>query len=308
MSYTAIYPIYDDTLNNILSIAAQNKPGGIPQHILLSGNTGCGKTSLLCRMKKSAESLGFNIELLSFPYTMISVEDIISRFQKKSVLSTILLTDDFHLLIDNLTIQEQYNLRAFLFSNGAPMLIGTINKPMDAITNYKAPFFDAFRIFVLHPEKYYNLFFQPEVLSFLKNEEKWNEIYNIISNNYNYTTQYALNYSNGVSATDCIDKLLEVNSRYFKSLFLSLPKIQQQVVLGIAMYSSETSLSEIRHSAKIDSTGITSALKRLISQSIVKQIGQKKRNFTYVLSDRLFNIWCQKLIQIQNSNSRKKCG
>lgn len=296
MDNKTIYQIYNDILDNVVNIIQKNRPGGIPQHILLSGDEESGKSTLLNRVKESAENNGIKVVQLSFPYILVSIQDVISNFQKNNTSTTLLLVDDFHLLMGKLSVNEQYSLRAFLFSNGAPMLIGTINRDTAAITDYKAPFFDAFRIFVLHPENFTGAFFPPEVYSRLKNEDVWDTVNKIICNNFNYAKQFALNYSDGMTVEDSISMLLKANERYFKLLFLSLPNIQQQVVLGIAMSTSEPGLSEIRKSAKIESTSITSSLKRLISQSIVKQIGQKKRNYTYTLSDELFCLWCKKNI------------
>ena len=293
MNTSSIYPIYNDIIDNVVNVVAKNKPNGIPQHILISGGTGSGKTTLLLRLKERLESEGKHIVSLHFPYTLIhDVQTIESKFEDKDKTATILLIDDFHLLLESLSIQEQYRLRAFLFSNGAPTLIATSKKQLDAIADYRAPFYDAFRIFVLHPEEFVSYFFNQQTYNKLVNEKDWEEAYSIISNNFCYLASFASRYSDGFSIQECINMELKANSRYFKSLYLSLPLIQQQVVLGIALSPTiPASLIEIRNSAKIESTSVTSAIKKLASISIVKQIGQKKRNYTYALVDALFYRW-----------------
>lgn len=293
MNTDSYYPIYNDILDNIANVVAKNKPNSIPQHILISGGTGSGKTTLLQRLKEKLKSEGKHIVSLHFPYTLIhDAETIESKFENKGETTTLLLIDDFHLLLESLSTQEQYRLRAFLFSNGAPTLIATSKKQLDAITDYRAPFYDAFRIFILHPEEHVSNFFDKQTYNKLVKEKNWEEAYSIISNNFCYLASFASGYTNGLSIQECINMELKANSRYFKSLYLSLPLIQQQVILGIALSPTvPTSLIEIRDSAKIESTSITSAIKRLVSISIVKQIGQKKRNYTYALTDALFYKW-----------------
>ena len=296
MFETSVIPIYTDELTDIVNIVNRNRIGGLPQHILICGEAGSGKSTFLQSLSNRLRGEGKKIVMFSFPYSSVTAaNDITRRIPESERQMTILLVDDFHLLLNNLKIDEQYRLRSYLFQNGAPTMIATSQGQPPEFTDYRAPFFDAFRLFFLQPELYMQTFFAQESYEQLSQLPGWEEAKSLIADNLYYVKAFAAYYADKPSIQQTIGRLIADNERFFKQRFLSLSSVQQTILIGMAEKQGLSTLADIRSAINIDSTGITSALKRLAGLSFIRQIGQKKRSYTYIMTDKLFQEWLRRI-------------
>ena len=278
-------PVNEDVQASILDICLKNKPKSIPQHIVVCGEFGYGKTVLLNRIFGKLDGA----KLRKAPYSLIgSVDDIISPDEEKP---TFLLIDDFDLLLHSLGQQGQYALRAALFTKGAPMMIGTCRRQPKAITDYREPFYDAFRLFFLKPDLEGRAFFSDKDYERLMAQPEWKNARDMMNGNMYYLSDFAKHFHAGNSIDYSIRAIIMSNQLYFRNIFLSLPNIQQRVLIGVAGVRDAASIVDIRQTGRIESTGITAALGKLQERQIIKQIGRQKRNYSYKLCDELFAEW-----------------
>lgn len=288
-------PFYTDISTDILNIVLQNSTTTIPQHLLVCGKTGCGKSHFLQHLAEQLRKEKRQTVVLSPPYTYRkTTQSLISEILVDTTKTTFLLIDDFDQLLEDLEIDEQYTLRAYLFKQGAPTLIGTCQQPPTATKDYKAPFYDAFRFFFLYPAPPLQMFFPPKVYGRLIADKGWEEVKTLIDGNIYYCQCFAQQYTKGKSINESIDHVLKENNRYFMLLFSSLSDSIQRTLAGIAACKKEAIVSDIRTLGKIEGSNVPSALLRLTEKAIIKQVGKRKRNYSYIMSDQLFAEWLRR--------------
>lgn len=290
-------PLYTDISTDILNIVLQNSTTTIPQHLLVCGKTGCGKSHFLQHLAEQLRKEKRQTVVLSPPYTYRQkTQSLISEVPIDTTKTAILLIDDFDQLLEVLDMDEQYALRAYLFKQGAPTLIGTCQQPPAATKDYKAPFYDAFRLFFLYPAPAPQMFFSPQVYERLIADKGWEEVKALIDGNIYYCKCFAQQYTEGKSIDESIDHVLKENNRYFMLLFSSLSDSMQRTLAGIAASKKEATVSDIRELGKIEGSNVPSALLRLTEKAIIKQVGKQKRNYSYVMSDQLFAEWLRRCL------------
>ncbi|MDE5739488.1 MAG: ATP-binding protein [Bacteroidaceae bacterium] len=288
-------PLYTDISTDILNIVLRNNTTTIPQHLLVCGKTGCGKSHFLQYLAEQLRKEKRQTVVLSPPYTYRKeTQSLISEVPVDTTKTTFLLIDDFDQLLEDLEIDEQYTLRAYLFKQGAPTLIGTCQQPPTATKDYKAPFYDAFRLFFLSPAPPLQMFFPSKVYGKLIADKGWEEAKPLIDGNIYYCQYFAQQYTKGKSINESIDHVLKENNRYFMLLFSSLSDSIQRTLAGIAACKKEATISDIRKLGKIEGSNVPSALLRLTEKAIIKQVGKRKRNYSYIMSDQLFAEWLRR--------------
>ena len=133
--------------NLVFDIIDSNRPNSIPQHLLVSGNEGAGKTCLVESLASELLSRGYQVIKFLYPHcNVVTADDIINKVDVSNNNNYIII-DDFDKMLQSLPNDEQYRLRAFLFKKNAPMLIATSTGLYDGFADYRMPFYDAFRVF-----------------------------------------------------------------------------------------------------------------------------------------------------------------
>ena len=280
----------------LLSVVEENIPGHIPQHVLVESGIGGGKSHCLSQIQKLLNGKKYNTVSVRQPYYMVDTADKIINVitgNGVKVEDLIILVDDFDVLLNQLNIQEQYKLRAFLFNPKSPTLIGTTTGVLEQFTNYKAPFYDAFRIFHL------NNYLTPSLsvvsgrttdASLLKYEELFN-------GNMHYMKQFCnLYYGEKKPAEICLQLIMKNNSTYYKYIIDSAPKLQQKVLCGLAMCGGKGTSRDIGSKINLTNSFVSPALKRLETSQIIKKANNGKRNIVYEFKDGIFRLFWKNML------------
>ena len=275
------------TLQEIID---SNVAGSIPQHVLIAGAEGTGKSNMIARLEQELTASGCYVCKFLYPHCNIVAADyIINKVSNPDGQRCVILIDDFDKMLDALPNDEQYRLRAFLFKKNAPTLIATSTGLYDGFSDYRAPFYDAFR--VLHIPRLE----QDDVAEILSAEvfqkvKDLSEFQNTVSK-----LGGNLNYIRSLAAALCenrgIEDVVKANDRYFRYMFSSLPNVQQRALYGLALSGETATSADVQKMSGLTAANTASALFRLEKQGIIAKIGDKKRNVTYQINDYLLWLW-----------------
>ena len=192
-------------------------------------------------------------------------------------------------MLEVLPNDEQYKMRAFLFKKNAPTLIATSTGLYEGFSDYRAPFYDAFR--VLHISQ----LAQDDIAEILS-EDVFQKVKDL-SEFQNTIPKLGgnLNYIRSLAAALCenrgIEDVVKANDRYFRYMFSSLPNVQQRALYGLALSGEAATSADVQKMSGLTAANTASALFRLEKQGIIAKIGDKKRNVTYQINDYLLWLW-----------------
>ena len=277
----------------LLEIIDSNVANSIPQHVLIAGAEGTGKSYMIARLEQELTTSGRHVCKFLYPHCNIVAADyIINKVSNPDGQRCVILVDDFDKMLEVLPNDEQYKLRAFLFKKNAPTLIATSTGLYEGFSDYRAPFYDAFR--VLHiPQLAQNDI--AEILS----EDVYQKVKDL-SEFQNTIPKLGgnLNYIRSLAAELCenrgIEAVVKANDRYFRYMFSSLPNVQQRALYGLALSGEIATSADVQKMSELTAANTASALFRLEKQGIIAKIGDKKRNVTYQINDYLLWLWITK--------------
>ena len=278
------------TLQEIID---SNVANSIPQHVLIAGAEGTGKSYMITRLEQELTASGRYVCKFLYPHCNIVAADyIINKVSNSDGQRYVILVDDFDKMLEVLPNDEQYKLRAFLFKKNAPTLIATSTGLYEGFSDYRAPFYDAFR--VLHiPQLAQNdvaEILSEDVYQKVKDlSEFQNAVPKLVGNlNYIHSLATALCENRG------IEDVVKANDRYFRYMFSSLPNVQQRALYGLALSGETATSADVQKMSGLTAANTASALFRLEKQGIIAKIGDKKRNVTYQINDYLLWLWITK--------------
>jgi hypothetical protein len=278
------------TLQEIID---SNVANSIPQHVLIAGAEGTGKSYMIARLEQELTTSGRHVCKFLYPHCNIVAADyIINKVSSPDGQRCVILVDDFDKMLEVLPNDEQYKMRAFLFKKNAPTLIATSTGLYEGFSDYRAPFYDAFR--VLHIPQ----LAQDDIAEILSEDiyqkvkdlsEFQNAVPKLVGN---------LNYIHSLAAALCenrgIEDVVKANDRYFRYMFSSLPNVQQRALYGLALSGETATSADVQKMSELTAANTASALFRLEKQGIIAKIGDKKRNVTYQINDYLLWLWITK--------------
>ena len=219
----------------------------------------------------------------------MAADYIINKVSSPDGQRCVILVDDFDKMLEVLPNDEQYKMRAFLFKKNAPTLIATSTGLYEGFSDYRAPFYDAFR--VLHIPQ----LAQDDIAEILSADvyqkvkdlsEFQNAVPKLVGNlNYIHSLATALCENRG------IEDVVKANDRYFRYMFSSLPNVQQRALYGLALSGETATSADVQKMSELTAANTASALFRLEKQGIIAKIGDKKRNVTYQINDYLLWLW-----------------
>ena len=282
------------TLQEIID---SNVAGSIPQHVLIAGAEGTGKSYMIARIEQELTASGCRVCKFLYPHCNIVAADyIINKVTSPDGQRCVILVDDFDKMLEVLPHDEQYRLRAFLFKKNAPTLIATSTGLYEGFSDYRAPFYDAFR--VLHIPQ----LTQDDIAEILS-EDVFQKVKDL-SEFQNTIPKLGgnLNYILSLAAALCenrdIEDVVKANDRYFRYMFSSLPNVQQRALYGLALSGETATSADVQKASSLTAANTASALFRLEKQGIIAKLGEKKRNVTYQIHDYLLWLWITNKKQI----------
>lgn len=280
----------------IFDIIDSNHPNSIPQHLLVSGNEGVGKTFIVEGIASELLSRGFKVTKFLYPHcNVVTADDIINKVDVSNNKYYIII-DDFDKMLQSLSNEEQYRLRAFLFKKNAPMLIATSTGLYEGFSDYRMPFYDAFRVIHIPELEYEDLadILPKKEYAALKNDEIFLSVLSKLGGNLNYICSLATALQGSNSMDVAIKSVISQNDRYFRLLFSGLSGMLQRTLYGLAQAGETASSAEVQQLSSLTAANTASGLFRLEKQGIISRVGDKKRNVIYKINDYLLHKWLEK--------------
>lgn len=280
----------------IFDIIDSNHPNSIPQHLLVSGNEGVGKTFIVKGIASELLSRGFKVTKFLYPHcNVVTADDIINKVDVSNNKYYIII-DDFDKMLQSLSNEEQYRLRAFLFKKNAPMLIATSTGLYEGFSDYRMPFYDAFRVIHIPELEYEDLadILPKKEYAALKNDQIFLSVLSKLGGNLNYICSLATALQGSNSMDVAIQSVISQNDRYFRLLFSGLSGMLQRTLYGLAQAGETASSAEVQQLSSLTAANTASGLFRLEKQGIISRVGDKKRNVIYKINDYLLHKWLEK--------------
>ena len=280
----------------IFDIIDSNHPNSIPQHLLVSGNEGVGKTFIVEGIASELLSRGFKVTKFLYPHcNVVTADDIINKVDVSNNKYYIII-DDFDKMLQSLSNEEQYRLRAFLFKKNAPMLIATSTGLYEGFSDYRMPFYDAFRVIHIPELEYEDLadILPKKEYAALKNDQIFLSVLSKLGGNLNYICSLATALQGSNSMDVAIQSVISQNDRYFRLLFSGLSGMLQRTFYGLAQAGETASSAEVQQLSSLTAANTSSGLFRLEKQGIISRVGDKKRNGIYKINDYLLHKWLEK--------------
>lgn len=282
--------------NLVFDIIDSNRPNSIPQHLLVSGNEGAGKTCLVESLASELLSRGYQVIKFLYPHcNVVTADDIINKVDVSNNNNYIII-DDFDKMLQSLPNEEQYKLRAFLFKKNAPMLIATSTGLYDGFADYRMPFYDAFRVFHIPELEHEDLadILPKKEYEAVKKDEFFLDVMPKLRGNLNYICTLAIALQSCNSVDVAIQSVIAQNDRYFRLLFSGLSGMLQRTLYGLAQAGETASSAEVQRLSGLTAANTASGLFRLEKQGIISRVGDKRRNVTYKINDYLLHKWLEK--------------
>lgn len=282
--------------NLVFDIIDSNRPNSIPQHLLVSGNEGAGKTCLVESLASELLSRGYQVIKFLYPHcNVVTADDIINKVDVSNNNNYIII-DDFDKMLQSLPNDEQYRLRAFLFKKNAPMLIATSTGLYDGFADYRMPFYDAFRVFHIPELEHEDLadILPKKEYEAVKKDEFFLDVMPKLRGNLNYICTLAIALHSCNSVDVAIQSVIAQNDRYFRLLFSGLSGMLQRTLYGLAQAGETASSAEVQRLSGLTAANTASGLFRLEKQGIISRVGDKRRNVTYKINDYLLHKWLEK--------------
>ena len=280
----------------IFDIIDSNHPNSIPQHLLVSGNEGVGKSFIVEGIASELLSRGFKVTKFLYPHCNVVTADDITNKVDVSNNNNYIIIDDFDKMLQSLSNEEQYRLRAFLFKKNAPMLIATSTGLYEGFSDYRMPFYDAFRVIHIPELEYEDLadILPKKEYEALKNDEIFLSVLSKLGGNLNYICSLATALQGSNSMDAAIQSVITQNDRYFRLLFSGLSGMLQRTLYGLAQAGETASSAEVQRLSSLTAANTASGLFRLEKQGIISRVGDKKRNVIYKINDYLLHKWLEK--------------
>ena len=282
--------------NLVFDIIDSNRPNSIPQHLLVSGNEGAGKTCLVESLASELLSRGYQVIKFLYPHcNVVTADDIINKIDVSNNNNYIII-DDFDKMLQSLPNDEQYRLRAFLFKKNAPMLIATSTGLYDGFADYRMPFYDAFRVFHIPELEHEDLadILPKKEYEAVRKDEFFLDVMPKLRGNLNYICTLAIALQSCNSVDVAIQSVIAQNDRYFRLLFSGLSGMLQRTLYGLAQAGETASSAEVQRLSGLTAANTASGLFRLEKQGIISRVGDKRRNVTYKINDYLLHKWLEK--------------
>jgi len=275
------------TLQEIID---SNVANSIPQHVLIAGAEGTGKSYMIARLEQKLTTSGRHVCKFLYPHCNIVAADyIINKVSSPDGQRCVILVDDFDKMLEVLPNDEQYKLRAFLFKKNAPTLIATSTGLYEGFSDYRAPFYDAFRVLHISQLAQNDIaeILSEDVFQKVKDLSEFQNTIPKLGGNLNYIRSLAA----ALSENRGIEAVVKANDRYFRYMFSSLPNVQQRALYGLALSGESATSADVQKMSGLTAANTASALFRLEKQGIIAKIGDKKRNVTYQINDYLLWLW-----------------
>ena len=265
-----------------------------PQHILISGVEGSGKTFMIEKLAEEFSARGFLMVKYLYPHSnIVGAESLIKDLDYLLGKKTVVLIDDFDKLLLSMTKGEHKKLIAIFSNMHSPFLVATSTGLSEEFPK-RYPLFDQFFSSFQIPD------FEKENLEDLLGENIYNKVKGNsefqekimkLGGNLNYIKSFASFIYPNYGTEDCLDIVIDENERYFRYMFSTLPGVQQRALYGLARAGEIATAADVQRESGLSATNTSSALYRLERRGVITKAGGKKRSVEYKITDYLFGKW-----------------
>lgn len=230
----------------------------------------------------------------------------------------VLLIDNISLVFNRLNEKEHHMLRSYMAQAGAPIIVGGNPIVMEAVNDYRAPFYDAFRIHYLDKLKMEelieilvnlaSLLGEPGLLPEIQQHtSRIKALHQLTGGNPRTAVMLfrliVKGFSNDIN--EDLEALLDEATPLYKARFEELSSQMQIIVDAIAMNWDPITLERLREITRFENPQISPQLKRLTDLGwIEKPASLQGKGGAYEMSERMFNIW----FLMRRSSRRQKRG
>lgn len=230
----------------------------------------------------------------------------------------VLLIDNISLVFNRLNEKEHHMLRSYMAQAGAPIIVGGNPVVMEAVNDYRAPFYDAFRIHYLDKLKMEelieilvnlaSLLGEPGLLPEIQQHtSRIKALHQLTGGNPRTAVMLfrliVKGFSNDIN--EDLEALLDEATPLYKARFEELSPQMQVIVDAIAMNWDPITLERLREITRFENPQISPQLKRLTDLGwIEKPASLQGKGGAYEMSERMFNIW----FLMRRSSRRQKRG
>lgn len=283
----SISNLNDKIFNIVISDIDKGTHAEIPQPIVIVGIDGSGKTTLLRQLYNATIQSGHSAIWID-GRSIFSVKDITSHAGIKS--NSVIFIDDIDFFFTRCSYSEQYELRSLLYNEGAPMLVGTVEKILPAFSEYKAPFFEGLKLIYIPPVT----LDEPNGISFSNTEEKERarKLLQLLPKTIRSVDIIRNIIRNSSNTKSDITMLISNFSYYYKQIYQSLPIYSQQILSAIGNTPSPGQLlSDIRKKTDLPTSVLSIYLRNLCSAGILTVDKSMKKGYKYAVKDPLLGEW-----------------
>ena len=265
-----------------------------PQHILISGVEGSGKTFMIEKLAEEFSARGFLMVKYLYPHSnIVGAESLIKDLNYLLGKKAVVLIDDFDKLLLSMTKGEHKKLIAIFSNMHSPFLVATstgLSEEFPKRYPLFDQFFSSFQIPDFEKEDLENLLGE-DIYNKVKGNSEFQEKIMKLGGNLNYIKSFASFIYPNYGTEDCLDIVIDENERYFRYMFSTLPGVQQRALYGLARAGEIATAADVQRESGLSATNTSSALYRLEKRGVITKAGGKKRSVEYKITDYLFGKW-----------------
>jgi len=246
--------------------------------------------------------------------------NILNSYLCKTEKKIILFIDNLVELFEHFNQKEQDTLREVLITNNNIRLIGGSSISLEAFYDYKAPFYQFFKVITLKGLKKKETTALLQKLSEHNGEEDQQKLNNLL-NNEPEKIESIRRLTGGIPRTlvilfnilmdgpkgktfNLLEETIDQTTPLYKHRMDDLSKQQKPIVNAIALNWDAISTKEIAEKTRLNSKQVSAQLNQLEQQWIIEKIPTNTKNNLYALKERFFNIWY--LMRYGRRQDRKK--
>ena len=265
-----------------------------PQHILISGVEGSGKTFMIEKLAEEFSSRGFLMVKCLYPHSnIVGAESLIKDLNYLLGKKAVVLIDDFDKLLLSMTKGEHKKLIAIFSNMHSPFLVATstgLSEEFPKRYPLFDQFFSSFQIPDFEKEDLEDLLGE-DIYNKVKGDSEFQEKIMKLGGNLNYIKSFASFIYPNYGTEDCLDIVIDENERYLRYMFSTLPGVQQRALYGLARAGEIATAADVQRESGLSATNTSSALYRLEKRGFITKAGGKKRSVEYKITDYLFSKW-----------------
>ncbi len=272
-------------------ISDEIKGSGTPQPMIIVGNPGSGKSTILHQLASQITDSMPDVTVTLFDgKRFFNSDDIILAIDRDSTDNTkrhIVFIDDLDFFFNRASYEDQYILRNFLNRGRAPLLVGTISSVGASLTDYRAPFFEGVRLSYIPAVEL-------DLKKYLADDKSISRIKNLLG----YlppVIRSILTAAEIVAMSDDskndLSTLIARMAPHYRSKYEALPQYSQKILYTLAQSSLPENLSRLKELTDLQSGTLSTYLRHLVDAGEIRKTDSTKRGAPYEICDPLFKLW-----------------